>query len=80
MTIDGKQSSFDTLKAASAYSKIPLEQAVKTLAARRGYEINYRTFRSKLDYGTARFADVKHLMEIMGFRLKWESVDNKGGK
>lgn len=75
MTIDGKQSAFDTLKAASTQSKIPLEQAVKLLSMRRGYEINYRTLRSKLEAGTARFADVKHLMEIMGYRLKWVSKE-----
>lgn len=77
MTIDGKQSAFDTLRAASTQSKISLEQAVKLLSVRRGYEINYRTLRSKLEAGTARFADVKHLMEIMGYRLEWKSIGGK---
>ena len=77
MTIDGKQSAFDTLRAASTQSKISLEQAVKLLSVRRGYEINYRTLRSKLEAGTARFADVKHLMEIMGFKLKWVSKEDE---
>lgn len=77
MMIDGKQSAFDTLRAASTQSQIPLEQAVKLLSVRRGYEINYRTLRSKLEAGTARFADVKHLMEIMGYRLEWKSIGGK---
>lgn len=77
MTIDGKLSAYDAIKAAAAYRGSTMEGAVKMLAARRQHPINSRTFRYHLETGTARFADVKHTMELLGFRLKWESINKE---
>lgn len=77
MIIDGKLSAYDAIKTAAAYRGSTMEGAVKMLAARRQHPINSRTFRYHLEAGTARFADVKHLMEIMGFRLEWKSIGGK---
>lgn len=77
MTIDGKLSAYDAIKAAAAYRDSTMEGAVKMLAARRQMPINSRTFRYHLETGTARFVDVKHTMELLGFRLKWESINKE---
>lgn len=77
MTIDGKLSAYDAIKAAAAYRGSTMEGAVKMLAARRQHPINRRTFRSHLETGTARFADVKHTMELLGFKLKWVEMEKE---
>lgn len=77
MTIDGKLSAYDAIKAAAAYRGCTMERAVQMLSARRQVPINNRTYRYHLENGTARFADVKHTMELLGFRLKWESINKE---
>lgn len=77
MEINGKLSAYDAIKTAAEYRKITMEEAIRRLSVRRQEPINSRTYRSRLEAGTARFVDVKHTMELLGFRLEWKSIGGR---
>ena len=77
MTIEGKLSAYDAIKTAAEYQGKTIESAVRMLAVRRQHPINIRTFRYHLETGTARFADVKHTMKLLGVRLKWVKIEKE---